>query len=325
MILFLTILGLAALIGGVVLTAVACIRKSDKEGCFSMRLRNPRPWVIMAVAGLAAFLLAQSIVIVPTGYTGVKTTFGQISDRPVPRGLNFKIPFVDKIELVNNKQQSVVYKDKIWGESAEQIQTYAEGTSVIFQINPEKSAWLYANVTGGTDSLFRGSILPSSVKDAMKPFPAETVTLRSNIEPKVAELLNEALAKLYGEDTVTVLKVTIDQMDFEDAYNQAVAEKAIALKKQEEQAVANQTAIEKAEADKKVAITNAEANAEEARIKAEGNAKARLIQVEAEAEANRKINETTTDVVLRNKFYNAWNGQLPKVMGEGTVITSIEP
>lgn len=34
-------------------------------------------------------------------------------------------------------------------------------------------------------------------------------------------------------------------------------------------------------------------------------------------------NESTTDVVLQNKFYNVWDGKLPQVMGEGTVITNV--
>ena len=51
----------------------------------------------------------------------------------------------------------------------------------------------------------------------------------------------------YGEGTVSVLKVVINQMDFEDSYNQAIAEKSVAQQNQEKQEIENKTAIAKAE------------------------------------------------------------------------------
>ena len=45
-----------------------------------------------------AFLLIRSLTIVPTGYTGVKTSFGQIQETTIQSGkLNFTIPFVQSI------------------------------------------------------------------------------------------------------------------------------------------------------------------------------------------------------------------------------------
>lgn len=72
------------------------------------------------------------------------------------------------------------------------------------------------------------------------------------------------------------------------------------------------TAIAKAEADKKVAIANAEAKAEATRIAAK-----------AEAEANELLTNSLNDNIIKLKFYEKWNGVLPTVMGEGTVITDV--
>lgn len=47
-----------------------------------------------------------SFHIIPTGYTGVKTSFGQIQKTTIQSGkLNFCIPFVQSIHKVNNKQR----------------------------------------------------------------------------------------------------------------------------------------------------------------------------------------------------------------------------
>lgn len=323
-----TILAAIAIVAGTVFAIIARTRKrngGDGEDYLDRPLCNPKPFIGLTIAGLAVMLLVNSIAIVPTGYTGVKTAFGQISQDGMPQGLNFKMPFVQSVHLVNNKRQRKVYSGKIWGETTEKVQVFGENIYYVYQIAPERSAWLKANIAGDTDDLITGIDLSTALKAAMGTFPAATVTKRELIEPLAAENLNELLATKYGKGTVNVIMIEIDQMDFEDSYNQALAEKAIAAKKQEEQAIKNQTDIEKAEADKKIAIAAAEGEAEANRIRAKANAEARLIQVEAETKANQMINESTTDTVLRNKFYNVWNGQLPSVMGEGTVITSITP
>ena len=140
----------------------------------------------------------------------------------------------------------------------------------------------------------------------------QTVTNRSVIEPLIKDKLEKSLAEKYGEDTVMVMKVVINGMDFEESYNNAIAEKSVAQQTYEKQVIDNKTALEKAEADKQVAIMNAEAQAEAKRIAAQ-----------AEADANEKISASLNDDVLQSKFYDKWNGELPQVMGENAVIADI--
>lgn len=267
---------------------------------------------LFAVVGAVLCLFGLSFKIVPTGYTGVRTTFGQISNKTVPTGFNFKIPFVQQIQLVNNKQQDIKFnKDKISGETMEKTPVYAENIIVTYQINPEKSAWIYTNVSDPS-ALIEQAMVSSAVKAAMIELDTQNVTNRSVIEPLIKEKLNQSLADKYGEETVTVMKIVINGMDFEDSYNNAIAEKSIAQQTYEKQKIENDTAIEKAEADKKVAIANAEAQAEAKRIAAQ-----------AEADANEKISASLNDEVLQSKFYDKWNGELPQVMGENAVIADI--
>ncbi len=98
------------------------------------------------------FVFGFSFEIVPTGYTGVRTTFGQISNQIVPQGFNLKIPFAQNIKLVNNKQQDTVIKSQIWGESFEKTPVYVSEVTVTYQIVSKRSAWIFANVTN-TDTI----------------------------------------------------------------------------------------------------------------------------------------------------------------------------
>ncbi len=289
------IFGLLALIGGAV-AALVTHRKS---------------WWAATLIGMMLFVFGFSFEIVPTGYTGVRTTFGQISDEIVPQGFNLKIPFAQNIKLVNNKQQDTVIKSQIWGESFEKTPVYASEVTVTYQIASKRSAWIFANVTN-TDSLISQDIVASAIKSAMVELTADEVTVRSRIEPEVKEKLIASIDEKYGADTIEILKVTINQMDFEDSYNAAIAAKSVAQQEQAKQKIENDTAIAKAEADKKVAITNAEATAEALRIAAQ-----------AEADANRLLEESLTDRVLKNRFYEKWDGALPKVMGESSVLMDI--
>lgn len=297
----LIIIGTCAIIGGFV--AFNMVRNYKKEPVKKI--------LIIPLVGLLLFTFGFSFAIVPTGYTGVRTTFGQISEEVVPHGFNMKIPFAQSIVLVNNKQQDITLDAQVWGESIEKTPVYASNITITYQINSDKSAWIYSNISN-TKKLITQGIVASAIKSSMAELHVEEVTIRSKIEPMVKENLAKSIDEKYGEGTIEILKVVINQMDFEDSYNQAIAAKSIAQQEQAKQEIENATAIAKAEADKKVAITNAEAKAESTRIAAE-----------AEAEANRLLEESLTDAVLQNRFYDTWDGKLPQVVGSNDMLIDI--
>ena len=67
-------------------------------------------------------------------------------------------------------------------------------------------------------------------------------------------------------------------------------------------------------------LAKAEAEAEAVIIAARAEAEALKIAAEAEAEANRKIAESLTDTILDKMYYDAWDGKLPTVVGNGEYI-----
>ena len=255
---------------------------------------------VFLIIGAVVLVGAMSFSIVPTGYTGVRTTFGQISENTVPQGFNLKVPLVQNIKLVNNKQQDVKISSQIWGETAEKTPVYASDIVVTYQISNNASAWIFRNISD-TNNLISDSLVASAAKSAMVEMKASEVTNRTKIEPMVKEKLISSINEKYGEDRISILKVVVNQMDFEEDYNKAIAEKSIAQQTKEKQAIENETAVAKAEADKQVAITNAQAKADATRIAAE-----------AEAEANEKIKNSLNDQIIKSKFYEKWDGKLPE-------------
>lgn len=258
---------------------------------------------------LILVLAITNITIIPTGYTGVKTSFGQVQETEIKSGqLNFTIPFVQSIAKVNNKQQDKKIESQIWGETNDKTPIYAADLTVTYQIQPEKSVWIYTNVTD-IKNLVSDALVASAVKSAMSELSPQDVTNRTKIEPLVQAKLAESLNQKYGEDVVFVNKVVINNMDFEDAYNTAIQEKSIAQQNATKQKIENEAAIAKAEAEKQVAITNAEAEAQKTAIEAE-----------AQANANKMLAESLSDTLIRYQEMQKWNGALPQYVGGNPAI-----
>ena len=263
----------------------------------------------IVVIVLILVLAITNITIIPTGYTGVKTSFGQVQETEIKSGqLNFTIPFVQSIAKVNNKQQDKKIESQIWGETNDKTPIYAADLTVTYQIQPEKSVWIYTNVTD-IKNLVSDALVASAVKSAMSELSPQDVTNRTKIEPLVQTKLAESLNQKYGEDVVFVNKVVINNMDFEDAYNTAIQEKSIAQQNAAKQKIENEAAIAKAEAEKQVAITNAEAEAQKTAIEAE-----------AQANANKMLAESLSDTLIRYQEMQKWNGVLPQYVGGNPAI-----
>lgn len=263
----------------------------------------------IVIAILAIIVIGNAFTIIPTGYTGVRSTFGQISSQVVPNGFNWKIPFVQEIRRVNNKQQDITFENKIWSETSERTAIYFEGVTVTYQISKDKSAWIAANVSNYEDALVSSTLVSSAIKTVSKQYNSTDATNRGILEPAAMIAIQESLDSKYGEGTVMINKVVINNADFEDSYNQVIAEKQTAQLEYEKQQIENQKKIEAAEAEAKVRVTEAQAAAD-----------AKLIEANADAEANRILEESLTEQILKEMYIEKWDGQLPKVTGEADMM-----
>ena len=293
--------------------------QKEKEKQFQLekekQLKKIKRMIITLVVAVLLFItVTSSFKIIPTGYTGVRTTFKQVDNVVLQNGLNFKLPFVQKIITVNNKMQDMDFAGPIWSETSERTALYYANITVSYQINPEKSAWIYANVSGYKDNLISDSIVASAIKSSSKTLNSTEATNRSMIEPLTQEILQASLDSKYGENTVIIHKVVIGNTDFEDSYNQAIADKQKQQIAYEQQQIENQKAVEKAEADAKVAEINANAEKQKTEIAAEAQANAIKIEAEAQAEANKMINDSVTANVIAYMQADKWDGAKPKVM-----------
>lgn len=282
-------------IGVLVIIGLVMLLYSDTDGELSKSFK-----IILLCIGLFLIVFSQSFTIIPTGYTGVRSIFGQIKEKPANTGFNFKTPFVEKVDEINNKQQDIKFDDnKIVSETSERNEVTFTGITVTYKINKDYSTWICRNVSDWEDSLVNESLIASAIKATSKQLNPVEVTNRAILEPKAQEFVQKSLDNKYGKGVIDVVKVIINNAQFDKVYDEKLAQKQQAQMEYEKQAINNKKNVEKAEADAKVKKTEAE----------------------GEAKANKTINKSLTDKVLKEKVLNKWDGTLPKVQnGKGTII-----
>lgn len=276
----------------VILGVVLCILKKGQKIFFAL-----------PILGIAIALFSQAIVIIPTGYTGVRITFGQVDETVVPQGFSFKAPFIQSVARVNNKQQEVsLATDGTTIEStiSGKIPISMSDIGVTYQINSDKSSYIYKTVSN-PDNLVSYDLISSAVKSSTTEFDADSVVVRTEIEPILKEKLQTKIDDKYGEGVVTIIQVTIGDISFSDEYNAAINNKNIAKQEAEQQEIINQKNIDQANAE----------------------AEALLIEAQAEKEANNLKETSLTDRILMQQYIEKWNGELPKVTGSESNMIDI--
>lgn len=179
--------------------------------------------------------------------------------------------------------------------------------TVNYQINKANAQVIYRTIGINYYDTVITPCITEATKVVTAKYSAEAlVGERTDLATEIEKELTRSLEKY----NIEIVSTSIEDMDFTDAFTNAVEEKQVA----EQNRLRAQTEAE----TKKI---EAEASAEVERIKAQAEADAQLIRAEAEAESNRKIAESLNERILSNKFIDNWNGQLPMVTGsEGNLI-----
>lgn len=270
--------------------------------------------IIGALLGIILFICGFSITIIPSGYVGIKTSYGQISGEVLSSGQYFSIPFIYHVDKINCKQQEKDFGElRIWSETSERTEIYCEHVVVDYQINSEYAAWIWQNIEEWDNNLLKQTSIESGIKTATKQFNDTDVTNRVKIEKVAKEAIQESLNEKYGNQILNVVSVNIGNMNFTDAYNEAIEKK-------------NQAKLEAERADyeNQKKIKDAEAAAKEKKIKVQSEAEAILIKAEAEAEANKKISQSLTPELVQKKMIDKWDGKLPIVSGNSSSMLNVD-
>ena len=242
---------------------------------------------IIKIAVICTILLVVIIVVcncfksIPTGYVGVKTQFGKVQDTMLHEGLNTKVPFIEKIVLMNCKTQKCEYTMETSTKDLQVINNFK--IAVNYNVNAEKANELYRTV---------GESYTQSVKYGTSNYTAEEmITMRGVVSDTIWEILKKKLE----DKGITISAVSILNLDFSNEYDQAIEKKQVV----EQQTKTSQLELEKAKIDNEKRIENAKTEAEVMK------------------QQNAQITEQTLklkELEIKEKLIDKWDGKYPTTM-----------
>ncbi len=262
------IIGIISIIVGIVCLIIRG-RKKDEDGDICT------PWVIKMCAGaglpiIGAILIVCSCVrTVPTGNTGIVTTFGRVEDYTYEAGMHFTAPWHSVINMDNRTQRQTIDMSCFSSDIQEVTLVY----TINYQINKQNAQDIYKTI--GTD-YYNIIILPKTleaVKGVIAKYNAESlVASRGSLSVQIEDILTEQLASA----NIELVSTSLENLDFTDTFTNAVEAKQVA----EQNKLRVQTEQEQA-------IIEAEAAAEVKRIQAQAEADALLIEAQNDVEVQK--------------------------------------
>ncbi len=273
--------------------------------------------ILVAVIILALVVATTCTATVQTGYTGIVTTFGKVEDVTLEAGLHFKSPFQSIIPMDNREQKST-FETQAFSSDIQQVDITG---SINYAINKSTAMNLFKEV--GTD-YFNKLVYPRMLEITKGVFSKYTAENLVANRQKLSELIREGLDNELDEYGINVISVSLENLDFTDAFTDAVEAKQVAAqKKLQAEIEQNQMTMETQQQAERKRI-NAEAEANVAKINADADAYALQVRSEAEAEANKKIAESLTENLIRFNEVKNWDGKLPTYMaGEGSTTVPV--
>lgn len=238
--------------------------------------------LLMLIA--ASSLTACGIEQVDEGFRGIKTVWGKVDGEPLTPGLYFYNPVSSSVFEMSVREEKVEEQTSCFTKDTQTVHvTYA----LTYYPKTEAIGKIYSQFgTSWEDKVIMPAVT-GSIKDAIGQYIADDlVSKREAVRQAAFKEISEALE---ARDVV-VKKLDLINLDFEDAYEQAVERKVVAIQQAQE---AKNTTV-KIEEQAKQTVLNAKAEAESMRIRAKALSQNKSL---VEYEAVQK-----------------WDGKLPQYM-----------
>ncbi len=256
--------------------------------------------IVLVIVFFVLVILFNCFSIVNEGFVGVKYRFGQIVDDDLTAGLNIKIPFIENIEQIDIREQVYSVSTDAYTSDTQTVQELSLKLNYSYDKKQLSNLIREVGISNVEQKLLVQNVAKITKNEIGKIKAEELVQSRGDVQQKIE---NELLPLLAAKGII-VESFAIENLSFDDAFEQSIQAKVIAA--QDALKMENKTK-EKEEEAKQIVIA-AEAEAESQKLAAD--AQAYSIQVVQEQLKN------SPDYNEYLKITN-WNGVLPQVMSDG--------
>lgn len=245
--------------------------------------------IISIISLFVVITFFNSFTTIKSGEIGLKSRFGQIVSQTTQEGIQFKVPYIEKVTKVNMKVQKA---DITSSSATKDLQDVSVSFAINYQLQADKVMDLYKTVGASYVETILQPATQEALKNVTSKYTAEElITKRSEVSQQIIQDLSAKVNK-YG---IIINELNIIDLNFSEAYNKAIEDKQVA--EQEVKKAQQELEKTKIEAEKKVA------------------------EAQAEADALRLQKEEITDELLelrrieaQTKAIEKWNGQLPSTI-----------
>ncbi|MBO4355638.1 MAG: prohibitin family protein, partial [Clostridia bacterium] len=266
-------------------------------------------WVVIAIVGL--IIVLNCLTSVPTGYSGIVTTFGKVENNILDAGLHLKLPWQKVVKMDNRNQKGTLELIAF----SKDIQEVAVSYSINYQIEKANAQNIYKSVGVRYYETIMIPRIEEAVKSNIAKYTAETlIESRTTLSDEIFKILKADLSTY----NIEVISTAIENIDFSDAFTNAVEMKQVAAQNKLRAQIEQEQANIEQEAKAKRAIIEAQAAADTAKIAAEADLEVTKIQADAaeyagqkDAAINKAIGETMTPDLLQYYYIKQWDGKLP--------------
>lgn len=239
-------------------------------------------FLILLAAGVV--LGSMSFATVDTGYRGVKVRFGKVTSESLPEGLYFKIPFIEQLVTLDTRTKKLENRTSTYSEDA---QVVVVTSTLNYSLGKNAAHLVYKNVGKDWESKLLLQVLEGTIKEITGKYKAvDIIGQREEVVNRIELILGEKLA----ERNVQFESIEINNLDFDDSFEQAVKDKVIAVEQAKE--AKNKTVRITEESNQKIIQAKAEAESMSIRTQALRQSKS-LVEYEA---------------------VQKWDGKLPQYM-----------
>ena len=238
--------------------------------------------MLFSILGLFILItILSSFTTINSGEVGLRVRFGKIIDSNLTEGLNFKIPYIEKIVTVNIKVQKVEVNTTSASKDLQDIKTTL---AVNYRIENKSATNLYKTVGNSYEQTILTPAIEESIKSIISKYTAEqTITLRPEVSSECMKDLQEKVEK-YG---IVIDNFNIINLEFSEEYSKAIEEKQVA--------------------EQKLATAKLESEA-------------KIVEAEATQKSNELLKQTLTDELIMKEFIDKWDGKLPETYAGDNIM-----
>lgn len=251
-------------------------------------LNIPKIIIFSLIGIILLIFIFGSFRTIKSGQVGIRVRFGKVVSSQMNDGINFKIPFIEKIVKMNIQVQKIEIETE---SSSKDLQLVNMKLAVNYKIDGKRATSLYKNVGTKYEDVILQPAIQESIKAVTSKYTAEElITKRNEVSVECMKELDSKVKK-YG---IIIDNFNITNFNFSEEFNKAIEEKQVAEQK----------------------VLTAKQELEKAKVDAEK----KIVQAEAEKRANDLKQVSLTDNIIKEKFIEKWNGELPKATGGNSII-----